>query len=459
MIVCKFGGTSVGSGERFAAAAERVIERRAGGCLAVVSAMARVTRELHRICQVAPRGGEGLDEARALVAALRERHLQAMTEAEVAPGERAWASAALDDELARVERLAAEAAEAGALSPPARDAILGAGELVSSRILAAVVRSRGVAAEWIDPRDLVATDDRFGRARPDEAEIERRVAARARPVLAAGTVVVTGGFVGRAPGGETTILGWEASDYSATLLGAALPADLVEIFSDVDGVYTADPRLVPSARLVPRMTYAEATDLAFFGAKVLHPATMEPVARKGVPVRIRNSFNPGYEGTLVSAEAGEPSPRGVAARGGLPPAEVAALLAAACGARVLDELDGAAARAVLAGEKVVAVAAPVPAIDDLERLAREHGGAGRDDAAVGDDAGAEAAGGLALVAVVGAPWRPDVSARVEAALAGMPLFAVPRNGCDTHRAFAVPEPRRVEALTALERALFAEAPG
>ncbi|HEX6204101.1 MAG TPA: aspartate kinase [Thermoanaerobaculia bacterium] len=444
MIVCKFGGTSVGTGERFAAAADRVGERRQGGCLAVVSAMARVTRELNAIAEAASAGGG--DEVRQRRDALRERHLAAISEAGVAAGERGWVVAALEAELAEVERLAAEAAAAGGLADPARDRILAAGELISSRILAAVLTSRGVDALWVDPRDLVATDDRFGRARPDEAEIERRVAERARPALAAGRVVVTGGFVGRAPGGETTILGWEASDYSATLLGAALPADLVEIWSDVDGVYTADPRLVPGARRVPRMSYAEATDLAFFGAKVLHPATMEPVARRGVPVRIRNSFNPSHEGTLVTAEPGEPAPRGVAARGDLAPADVAALIAAACGARLLGELPAAAARAALAGEEVVPVAAPVPSIEDLERLAHESGnGSG--------------AAPLALVSVVGSPWRTEVAGRVEAALAGIPTVAVPRNGCDTHRAFAVPEARRVEALERLERALFREAAG
>jgi len=421
MIVCKFGGTSVGSGERFAATAERVIERRGRGCLVVVSAMARVTRELARILEAAPAGGD--DEVRGLIVGLRERHLLAIDEAEVAPGEREWAAAALADKLARVEGLAAAAAAAGSFTAAQRDAVLAAGELVSSRILAAVLRSRGVDVEWIDPRDLIATDDRFGRARP----------------LEAGRVVVTGGFVGRAPGGETTVLGWEASDYSATLLGAALPAELVEIFSDVDGVFTADPRLVPGARQVPRMSYAEATDLAFFGAKVLHPATMEPVARRGVPVRIRNSFNPRHEGTLVTGEAGGPAPRGVAARGGMAPAELAGVAASACGARLLDELAGAAARAALAGEAAVPLpAAALPELAALERLA-------------GDPPTP-----LALVSVVGGAWRPEVTARLEAALDGLPLVAVPRNGCETHRCFAVPEARRAEALERLDRALFAE---
>ncbi|HEX2164527.1 MAG TPA: hypothetical protein VHM02_11310, partial [Thermoanaerobaculia bacterium] len=266
----------------------------------------------------------------------------------------------------------------------------------------------------------------------------RRVAARARPELAAGRAVVTGGFVGRAPGGETTILGWEASDYSATLLGAALPAELVEIFSDVDGVFTADPRLVPGARLVPRLSYAEATDLAWLGAKVLHPKTMAPVARRGVPVRIRNSFRPEHEGTLVGpGVADAAAPRGVAAKGGLTPEEVVATVGATCGARLLDQLAGAAAGAAVEPESPFA---PPPA-EELERLARDG----------------ERAAGLALVSVVGAAWRPEVAARALAALDGVPHVAVPKNGCGEHRSWAVPEPRRADAVERLERALFAGA--
>ena len=443
MIVCKFGGTSVGTADRFLATADRVVERRDRGCLAVVSAMSRVTRELDRLAVLA---GEGrLAEARGVLEGLRERHREAIVEAGVAGGEAAWALAAVDDELARVDELAVAAAAGGALPEPARDAILATGELLSSRVLAAVLRSLGVDVEWIDPRDLVATDDRFGHARPDEPEIGRRVAEQVGPVLTSGRVVVTGGFVGRAPGGETTILGWEASDYSATLLGAALPAELVEIFSDVDGVYTADPRLVPAARLVPRMSYAEATDLAFFGAKVLHPATMVPVARRGVPVRIRNSFRPEHEGTLVSVAGGDAGsgPRAVAARGELSAARLRTLVASACGARLLDELEGDDARRALAGEVVMPVHSRAAAELDVDLLAGEAG---------------DLETGLALVAVVGGAWRPEVSATVETALADLPHLPVARNGCPTHRCFAVAEARRREALERLERALCEEAP-
>src|SRR5581483_2968663 len=148
------------------------------------------------------------------------------------------------------------------VSPRANDAVVSLGELLSSRIVAAALAARGVASEWVDPRDLVATDDGFGGARPDRARIRRQVDARARPLLAAGKVVVTGGYVGRAPSGATTTMGRESSDLSATLLGGALRADAVEIWTDVDGILTADPRLVPAARLVERLSYHEAACLA-----------------------------------------------------------------------------------------------------------------------------------------------------------------------------------------------------
>ncbi len=311
MIVCKFGGTSVGSAERFAAAAARVEERRGRGCVAVVSAMAQVTRELHRMGALAAAGD--LAAARAQLAATLDHHRETLAALEVGDGAAAWVDAAIAHQRWRLDELLAAVAARRALAPSESDRLLASGELLSSRLLAAALRRRGVAVAWVDPRDLVVTDARFGRARPDETAIAAAVERWVRPAVDGGEVVVTGGFVGRTPAGETTILGWESSDYTATLLGAALRADLVEIWSDVDGVFTADPRLVAGAVQVPLLSYREAADLAFFGAKVLHPATMEPVARDGVPVRIRNSFAPEREGTLVTREGAGLGIRGIAA--------------------------------------------------------------------------------------------------------------------------------------------------
>ena len=324
------------------------------------------------------------------------------------------------------------------LAPSESDRLLASGELLSSRLLAAALRRRGVAVAWVDPRSLVVTDARFGRARPDETAIAAAVERWVRPAVDGGEVVVTGGFVGLTPAGETTILGWESSDYTATLLGAALRADLVEIWSDVDGVFTADPRLVAGAVQVPLLSYREAADLAFFGAKVLHPATMEPVARDGVPVRIRNSFAPEREGTLVTREGAGLGIRGIAAEGDLEIPRLAELAGAVCGARLLEGPP------VGPGEELVA-APGLPTGELLERLT----------GAPGERVAAFAGRRLALVSLVGSALPATAGRRAERVLAGVPALAVPSHGCVTHASFVVDEDLRATALGRLHGALLA----
>ena len=229
---------------------------------------------------------------------------------------------ALEREMGRVRELSLGISLLEEVSLRTSDAILSMGELISSRLVAAALRARGVPAVWVDPRRLVATDATYGGAVPDEAETGRRVGAVALPELSAGTVVVTGGFLGEAPDGSTTTLGRGGSDYSAALLGAALAdagADVpvIEIWTDVDGILTADPRIVPAARLVPEVGYAEAAELSFFGAKVLHPATIRPAVARGIPVAVRNTFRPEVAGTVVKADAPGHGVRAVAMRKGV----------------------------------------------------------------------------------------------------------------------------------------------
>ena len=244
MIVMKFGGTSVGSGEAIARVADIVAATRARRPLVVVSAMARVT--------------DRLLEALAL---LRER------------------------------------------GPKADDAIASYGELWSSEIVSQALVARGVPATHVDARRVVITDATFGRATPDRAAIAERARALPGADVEAGRIPVLQGFVGSTPDGVPTTLGRGGSDYTAALLGAALDAEEVEIWTDVDGLMTADPRLVPSAQTLPAASYDEAAELAYFGAKVLHPATVLPLVERGIPVRIKNSMRPAHPGTIVSRRA------------------------------------------------------------------------------------------------------------------------------------------------------------
>ncbi|MDX1631062.1 MAG: aspartate kinase [Thermoanaerobaculia bacterium] len=304
MIVCKFGGTSLASGREIAARAEVVESRRARGCLVVASAMARVSRELLRLARAAESGSRG--EVDELLEGLLQRHREALSVSGISPEE-----AGIEAEGRKLETALEQVLENGTLSPGEIDRILATGELLSSRIVHAVLQSRDVPTDWIDPRDLVVTDESYGDARPDLPETARRVRDVIVPRLSPERVVVTGGFVGRSRTGNTTTLGWGASDLSASLLGAVLGAETVEIWTDVDGIATADPKLVPTARTLRRLSHREAAELAYFGAEVLHHRAITPLVGTSVILQIRNSFRPEDPGTLVVPRNGETGVRGV----------------------------------------------------------------------------------------------------------------------------------------------------
>jgi aspartate kinase len=316
MIVLKFGGTSVGNAERVRQVCE-IVEAQPLPRAVVVSAAGGATNLLLSATAAAARG----DDAGRLgaVAAIRAKHADVL--AGIADERERLAAgavldqlhAALDESLAEVSA-AALGAHGGALGGaaggdqgggvPARlsDRIVSTGEKAMSVLVAATLRARGTAAvhAWADR--VIATDDRFGNARPDR-DRTRAQATALLPDLQAGATVVMTGFIGGSPSGETTTLGRGGSDYSATLLGAALDADEVQIWTDVPGVLSADPRMVADARVVPNVSYDEAQELAHFGAKVLHPRTIRPAVARGIPVRILSTFLPNEPGTLVTREA------------------------------------------------------------------------------------------------------------------------------------------------------------
>ena len=311
MIVIKFGGTSVGDPDAITRAVDIVRGRMVARPLVVVSAMAGVTNALLSLAEQAARGH--LVGALSAVAALRQRHLDAA--AALVPGtgggELASDVSASFDELAR---LAEALSVFGYLTPRTLDAIAGQGELLSAPIVAGALRARGVDAEVVDPRQLMITDDTFGRAEPQAEAIAEAARERVLPLLREGRLPVTGGFVGATRDGITTTLGRGGSDYSASLLGAALQADAIEIWTDVDGMLTADPRVVPHARLIERIRFDEAAELASFGAKVLHPSTITPAVRRGIPVYIYNARRPDGTGTLITADAPRRAVSAVAAK-------------------------------------------------------------------------------------------------------------------------------------------------
>ena len=190
----------------------------------------------------------------------------------------------------------------GAPDSGALDVIAATGELLSSQLVAAAMTARGLDAAWVDARDVVKTDDRYTCAAPLAEPTDAACAAVVVPLLSANRVPVLGGFIGRAPDGSTTTLGRGGSDYSASIIGAAIGAAEIQIWTDVDGMLTADPRVVYDAEVVKHLSFAEASELAYFGAKVLHPSTIFPAVSRSIPVRILNSRRPDVAGTLITAD-------------------------------------------------------------------------------------------------------------------------------------------------------------
>ncbi|MBM3190525.1 MAG: aspartate kinase, partial [Chloroflexi bacterium] len=306
MIVMKFGGTSVGTGERIAAVARiagQVAHDRGSPPVVVVSAMSGVTDALRRAANTAAEGDART--FRLIRDELEQRHRQAIEDC-VTDAERARGlQAEIESLLNSFETLCQSIHTLGELTPRGMDAVSGLGERLSARVMTAAMRSEGLPARMVEATQVIVTDNNYGSAAPLMEETERRVQSILLPLIEGGVIPVVTGFIGATLQGVQTTLGRGSSDYSATILGHCLPAEEVWIWTDVDGVMTADPRIVPDARTLPSISYAEVAELSYFGAKVLHPRTMQPVASMGIPVRVLNTFNPQHPGTLICGEASD----------------------------------------------------------------------------------------------------------------------------------------------------------
>ncbi len=295
-VILKFGGTSVGDPEALGRLVRHVsAARQRGGVVVVVSALSGVTDRLLHLASAAAAGDEG--DVRVGVAELEERH--ARVAREVLPDGDALIQL-ITGQFAELRNLLHAVATLKDASPRTRDAIAAVGEILSSRIVDGACAAAGLPAAWVDPRRVLVTNDTFGSALPLLEETTVAVATHLAPALAEGRVPVVGGYVGATIAGVTTTLGRGGSDYSAAIIGAAVDAREIQIWTDVDGMMTADPRVVPSTHVVPRLSFEEASELAYFGAKVLHPSTILPAVAKAIPVRILNSRRFDGGGTLIT---------------------------------------------------------------------------------------------------------------------------------------------------------------
>lgn len=297
MIVMKFGGTSVESQEAIARVTCIVQSRESRRPLVVVSAMGKTTNKLLQAAQEAAAGRR--EQALTIIDELREHHLTHGLSL-------AGAAAAELDRYIRahfewLDELVKGLSVVGELSPRSMDAIASVGERLSSLIVSFAFRAAGIATQHLDARRVILTDDRFTQAQPLFYETYALLRENIQPAADMG-VVVMGGYIGSTRNGQTTTLGRGGSDYSAAIVGAGIGAEEIQIWTDVDGMLTADPRIVPGGHRVKAISFAEAAEMAYFGAKVLHPATVLPAVEKNIPVRILNSRRPEIEGTSITSE-------------------------------------------------------------------------------------------------------------------------------------------------------------
>ncbi|MFN8426335.1 MAG: aspartate kinase [Anaerolineales bacterium] len=300
-LVMKFGGTSVGSADALACAVQiiRDAKRDWARVVVVTSAMSGVTDLLLQSASLAAQGK--LDSLPETESTLRQKHFAALDSLVKDETLREQTKTEINSLILSLVDLCNAIAVIGEATPRALDAVASLGERMSVRLLAAVANEAGIKAQWTESASFVVTNAHFQNANPDFKVTTEKTRAVLNPILDAGVVPITTGFIGATPDGVITTLGRGGSDYSAAIVGKALPANEVWIWTDVDGVMTTDPRIVKEAQTLPEISYGEIAELAYYGAKVLHPKTIRPVVEAGIGLRICNTFNPSHAGTRLTS--------------------------------------------------------------------------------------------------------------------------------------------------------------
>ncbi|MFY9343655.1 MAG: aspartate kinase [Planctomycetota bacterium] len=446
-IVMKFGGSSVATATRLRQVAELVTAAKARRPCVVLSAMGKSTDALFAATTAACRGE--LVAALVHVDAVIATATAAVDELLTAPEPTRATLAAMRDDLATLLRGVALLRE---LTPRTRDAVVAHGERLATTVFAAVLAERGLAVAHIDARDWLRTDDTHGGANPQRAEIKTLVVRTVLPALGIHDVVVTQGYVGATATGTTTTLGRGGSDWSAALLGEAVVADEVQIWTDVEGVLSADPRVVPEPLPIPVLSPAEAAELAAFGAKVLHPATIQPAVDAGIPVTVRHTLRPYGAFTTIDPRAGHGNRGAVAALACRGPVTVLTMtstrMLAASGylARLFAAFGELGICVDLVATAEVSVTCTVEPDAPIERLAKALAGL----------ATIEVATDRAIVAAVGdgLARAPKLLSRAAEALHPIVPEVVTVGGNDRNLSFVVRQAEVAQAMQRLHREFF-----
>ena len=297
MIVMKFGGTSVANFEAITRTIFIVGGKLDQKPVVVVSALSKVTDLLYKISDAAASKNEA--ETKDLLAQLRKRHVDLAAELLAQSVLKDEAVAKVNSICDALDAIAMAVCSLGELSDRNKAIIISNGEYLSSTIIAHAMNAKGIRTKWVDAREMMVTNQSYLKGEPDMNAIAEKVPGVVAQAYEGMDAIITQGFVGVTPDGEPTVLGRGGSDYSASLIGMAIDAERIEIWTDVDGVRTADPRKVQNTKYLEKISFEEAAEMAHFGAKVLHPLTIEPAVKKNIPIYVLNSMNPSGKGTAI----------------------------------------------------------------------------------------------------------------------------------------------------------------
>jgi aspartate kinase len=448
-VVLKFGGSSVADATCVRRVAEIVKGAAPRSPVVVLSAMGKTTDALFAAAQAAERG-----ETEAALKALREIVLgHKKTCAELWTGEPPVDLQQFIDALStQIDMLLRGVALLHELSPRSRDAIVSFGELLSSQIVAAFLHSQGLPTAWLDVRRIMRTDSRFGGAEPQIRDISALARTELVPLMGAGRIVVTQGYIGSTKDGITTTLGRGGSDYSASLLGAAIGAGEVQIWTDVEGILTADPRMVPEPTPILELSFREAAELAAFGAKVLHPATIQPAVEANIPVTVRHTMRPDGKFSTITARGGTGSPRPATAIASRSPIQVITIestrMLAQSGflGRIFDVFGRLGVSVDVVATAEVSVSLTVEANAPIEAIRKE----------LAAFAHVSVATDRALVALVGERLKhtPGLAGRVFGAIATINVEMISMGSNEINLSLVVERKDEAAAVRLLHHALF-----
>ena len=448
MIVMKFGGTSVQDANAIRRVGKIIESRLDRNPAVVVSAMGKITDELLTLAEAAAKK----DRQKMLqsISSIFQRHENVIAELNITDDPELMQ--ALEKARNDLTGIAEKIFHAGQLTPHLSDQLVSLGEFLSANILAAFLRTQNIKGAFVDARDVIVTDSQFGKAVPLFAESQKRAKVNLEPVLQQKAVPVLQGFVGMDSYGRTTTLGRGGSDYSATFIGSLLKAEEVEIWSDVDGILTADPTLVPEAKRIRFMSFQEAAELAYFGAKVLHPNTLLPAIERGIPVYVLNSTRPDDSGTLITyngIKSRQYVVKSIAYKEDITIITVTStrmLMAHGFLATIFDIFDRYQTPVDLVSTSEVSVSMTIDQIGKLQDICRDLSRFSQVD--VEHD--------KAIVCLVGEGMKntPGMATRIFSVLADVPIHLISQGASEINISFVIDQNRLQEVVSSLHNKFF-----